>query len=82
MLLTAGRTTLVNPGSVGQPRDGDPRAAYLLFDAGLGLLRFRRVAFDRDACRAKVARAGLAEAAPPPLGRLARGLAALRRRVW
>lgn len=80
MLLTAGLTYLVNPGSVGQPRDGDPRAAYLIFDAGAGLLRFRRVPFDRDACLAKVARAGLAAAPPTPPSRLGRGLAALRRR--
>jgi len=79
MELTAGLTYLVNPGSVGQPRDGDPRAAYVIFDAGLGLLRFRRVPFDRDACLAKVARAGLALERAPALARLGRGLAA---RLW
>ncbi|MFT3764823.1 MAG: metallophosphoesterase family protein [Minicystis sp.] len=82
MSLSAGSYHLVNPGSVGQPRDGDPRAAYLLFDAGAQEIRFRRVAYDREACLAKAAAAGLLEApAPPSLGRrLGRGLAALARR--
>lgn len=37
---------LVNPGSVGQPRDGDWRAAYALFDPDRGKLELRRVAYD------------------------------------
>jgi diadenosine tetraphosphatase ApaH/serine/threonine PP2A family protein phosphatase len=37
---------IVNPGSVGQPRDGDPRAAYAVFDSEQGVLEFRRVAYD------------------------------------
>jgi diadenosine tetraphosphatase ApaH/serine/threonine PP2A family protein phosphatase len=54
---------LVNPGSVGQPRDGDPRAAFALvdLDGGAATVRFCRVAFDRDACQAKVARAGISD---------------------
>jgi len=36
----------VNPGTVGQPRDGDPRAAYALFDAESRSISFRRVAYD------------------------------------
>jgi diadenosine tetraphosphatase ApaH/serine/threonine PP2A family protein phosphatase len=35
---------IINPGSVGQPRDGDPRAAYLLYDTELGF-NFRRVEY-------------------------------------
>jgi diadenosine tetraphosphatase ApaH/serine/threonine PP2A family protein phosphatase len=38
------RKTLVNVGSVGQPRDGDPRACYVLLDADT--LRYRRVEYD------------------------------------
>jgi predicted phosphodiesterase len=38
------RKTLINVGSVGQPRDGDPRACYALQDGGT--LRFRRVEYD------------------------------------
>ncbi len=37
---------LVNPGSVGQPRDGDPRAAYALWDTAGSCLTLRRVAYD------------------------------------
>jgi predicted phosphodiesterase len=37
---------LVNPGSVGQPRDGDPRAAWLLLDADTGRAQWRRVEYD------------------------------------
>jgi diadenosine tetraphosphatase ApaH/serine/threonine PP2A family protein phosphatase len=50
---------LINPGSVGQPRDGDPRAAYALYDSESSLLLLRRVPYDTEACRRKAARAGL-----------------------
>ena len=47
---------LVNPGSVGLPLDGDPRAAYaLVLDDGS--LALRRVSYDSDASAAAVARA-------------------------
>jgi len=38
--------TILNPGSVGQPRDGDPRAAYLLLDLSARRAEFRRVEYD------------------------------------
>jgi len=61
---------LANPGSVGQPRDGDPRAAYALFSEEEGLLRYRRVRYDVEAAQAKIRAAGL----PPSLAdRLAEG---------
>ena len=37
---------LVNPGSVGQPRDGDARAAWLLLDTGAGTIEWRRTEYD------------------------------------
>ena len=37
---------LLNPGSVGQPRDGDPRAAWLLLDLTLGTASWRRTSYD------------------------------------
>lgn len=37
---------LINPGSVGQPRDGNPQAAYLLLETERQLVEFRRVAYD------------------------------------
>jgi len=37
---------LINPGSVGQPRDGDPRAAYAILDVDRELIEFHRVQYD------------------------------------
>ena len=49
-----GRRYLVSVGSVGQPRDGDPRAAYALWDPGIGAVEIRRVAYDVAAARRKI----------------------------
>jgi predicted phosphodiesterase len=56
--LTRGRW-LLNPGSVGQPRDGDPRAAWLLLDRERGVARFRRCEYDIAATQAEIRAAGL-----------------------
>lgn len=50
-----------NPGSVGQPRDGDPRAAYAIADLDGGEIEERRVEYDVDAVADGVERAGLPE---------------------
>ena len=50
---------LVNPGSVGQPRDSDPRAAYAMYSPAEGAVEFRRVAYDIDRAAAKIRAAGL-----------------------
>jgi diadenosine tetraphosphatase ApaH/serine/threonine PP2A family protein phosphatase len=50
---------LINPGSVGQPRDGDPRAAWLELDSDRGKARFHRVAYDIERAAAGVIEAGL-----------------------
>lgn len=50
---------LINPGSVGQPRDGDPRAAWLELDTTAETGRFRRVAYDVDRAASPIAAAGL-----------------------
>ncbi|MGH8164611.1 MAG: metallophosphoesterase family protein, partial [Rhodanobacteraceae bacterium] len=42
--LHLGKTQIVNPGSVGQPKDGDPRAAYAVFENGV--VGSRRAAYD------------------------------------
>jgi diadenosine tetraphosphatase ApaH/serine/threonine PP2A family protein phosphatase len=57
--LDAGRRYIVNVGSVGQPRDRDPRAAYALWDVEARRIRVRRVAYDVAAARAKIEAAGL-----------------------
>ena len=53
---------LLNPGSVGQPRDGDPHAAYLLLDLDARRASFRRVAYDVELTQAEMRVAGLPEA--------------------
>lgn len=52
---------LVNPGSVGQPRDRDPRAAYALYSPVERTVEFRRAAYDADRAAAKIRAAGLPE---------------------
>ncbi len=47
---------LLNPGSVGQPRDGDPRAAYAVYDPETNLWTWHRVPYDLDAAMARFAR--------------------------
>ena len=54
-----GRRYLVNVGSVGQPRDRDPRAAYAVWDVDAGHVEIRRVAYDHVATRRKIVEAGL-----------------------
>ncbi len=50
---------LLNPGSVGQPRDGDPRAAWLELDTEEWTARYHRVPYDVDAAGAAILEAGL-----------------------
>jgi diadenosine tetraphosphatase ApaH/serine/threonine PP2A family protein phosphatase len=52
---------LLNPGSVGQPRDGDPRAAYLLLDLEAQQASFRRVDYDVERTQREIRDAGLPE---------------------
>jgi predicted phosphodiesterase len=53
---------LVNPGSVGQPRDRDSRAAYAVWDGEAGTMDLRRVTYDVPAAQAAIRRAGLPDA--------------------
>lgn len=50
---------IINPGSVGQPRDGDARASYVLYDDRAAVLEWRRVAYDIAAAQRKIIDAGL-----------------------
>ena len=70
-IAMAGRRWLFNPGSVGQPRDGDPRAAWLLVDFSDNRATFRRVAYDVESTQAEIRAAGLPDGLA---GRLAHGL--------
>lgn len=56
---------LVNPGSVGQPRDGNPRAAYAIVDTAQRWMDLVRLAYPLEAAQTKVRQAGL----PEPLAR-------------
>jgi diadenosine tetraphosphatase ApaH/serine/threonine PP2A family protein phosphatase len=52
---------MINPGSVGQPRDGDPRAAWAIYDTSERTVEYRRVCYDIRSCQDKILRAGLPE---------------------
>jgi diadenosine tetraphosphatase ApaH/serine/threonine PP2A family protein phosphatase len=52
---------LLNPGSVGQPRDGDPRASFLMLDLDARRARFHRVSYDIAATQAEIRACGLHE---------------------
>jgi predicted phosphodiesterase len=69
--VTLGGKQLLNPGSIGQPRDRDPRAAWLLLDTDAGLARFMRSEYPIERAQAEIRAAGL----PTRLAdRLSRGL--------
>jgi diadenosine tetraphosphatase ApaH/serine/threonine PP2A family protein phosphatase len=50
---------LINPGSVGQPRDGDPRAAWLELDTEAWTASYHRVEYDIDRAAAAISEAEL-----------------------
>ena len=60
----------INPGSVGQPRDGDPRASYAILDLGAASVTYLRVTYDIAATQHRMRELGLAE---PLIARLALG---------
>ena len=57
--LDPDRFYLINPGSVGQPRDRDPRAAYVVYHPEQHTVEFRRVAYDVEQASRKILDAGL-----------------------
>jgi diadenosine tetraphosphatase ApaH/serine/threonine PP2A family protein phosphatase len=59
------RRAFLNPGSVGQPRDGDPAASYLLIDTEATAVTWKRVAYNIKTTQAAILAAGL----PPRLAR-------------
>jgi predicted phosphodiesterase len=56
-----GRKYFVNVGSVGEPRDGNPTAAYVIYDLSESSIELRRIPYDTAATEAKVRAAGLPE---------------------
>ena len=59
--LKEGLFYFINPGSVGQPRDGDARASFLIFDSSRNEVSFYRVEYDIKACADKIKATGLPE---------------------
>jgi diadenosine tetraphosphatase ApaH/serine/threonine PP2A family protein phosphatase len=51
----------MNPGSVGQPRDNDPRASWMLWDSEQRVVTFQRTEYDVRAAQRKILDAGLPE---------------------
>jgi diadenosine tetraphosphatase ApaH/serine/threonine PP2A family protein phosphatase len=66
--LEAGYRYIVNVGSVGQPRDGDTRAAYGIYNSGEETFSLRRVPYDVEKAAFKIRKAGLPEALALRLG--------------
>ncbi|HEY8241552.1 MAG TPA: metallophosphoesterase family protein, partial [Kiritimatiellia bacterium] len=57
--VTLGKKYFINVGSVGQPRDGDPRAAYVIYDMINNIVELRRVPYDIQRTQKKILDAGL-----------------------
>jgi len=50
---------IVNPGGVGQPRDGDPRASYAIYDSDAGLVKLHRIDYDIGATQGRIVESNL-----------------------
>jgi len=61
LTVEKGKKYFINVGSVGQPRDGDPRAAYAIYDLKAGTIELRRLEYDFEKTQAKILEAGLPE---------------------
>jgi predicted phosphodiesterase len=57
--LDAGSRYLINPGSIGQPRDGDPRAAFAIWDSDHQVVEYWRIPYDIAAVQARMLAASL-----------------------
>ena len=61
LVLEPGVRYLVNVGSVGQPRDGNPQAAYAIYDVARKTIELRRASYDIELTQRKIRSAGLPE---------------------
>ena len=61
LTIPAEARVLVNPGSIGQPRDRDPRASFAVYDSETSTVTFCRVRYDVQAAQAAIREAGLPE---------------------
>jgi diadenosine tetraphosphatase ApaH/serine/threonine PP2A family protein phosphatase len=61
VVIEEGCKYFINIGSVGQPRDGDWRASYVIYDTQNQLVSFRRLTYDIETTQQKILDAGLPE---------------------
>lgn len=61
LAILPGHRYLVNPGSIGQPRDGDPRASYMTYDSRRRVVRWHRVPYAVGEEQRRIRQAGLPE---------------------
>ena len=54
MLTLAGNRLIINPGGVGQPRDGDPRASYAIYDSEATSFTHYRIPYDIEATQLRM----------------------------
>lgn len=59
LTIEPGKKYFINTGSVGQPRDGDPRAAYCIYDPERQIVEQRRLRYDLPTTQKKIIKAGL-----------------------
>ena len=59
IVLSKGVNVLINPGSVGQPRDNDPRSSFIIFDSEKMSVRYEAVLYDIEKTASKIIEAGL-----------------------
>ncbi len=68
LVVSFGVKYFINVGSVGQPRDGDPRSSYVMYIPKIKKIEFHRVTYDFESAAAKVRAAGLPERNAQRLG--------------
>jgi diadenosine tetraphosphatase ApaH/serine/threonine PP2A family protein phosphatase len=68
LTIEPGRRYLINPGAVGQPRDGDARAAFAIYDTATRTIGFHRVPYPVPLAQARILAAGLPEILARRLG--------------
>jgi len=59
--LDPSKKYFINVGAVGQPRDNNPKAAYVIYDVDAGTIELRRLEYDIAAAQKKILEAGLPE---------------------
>ena len=53
-LVLGNSRLIINPGGVGQPRDGDPQASYAIYDSEARIVKLHRIPYDIEATQAKM----------------------------